>query len=285
MKLIAIDLDGTLLNRDKLVSPENVAAILKAQEMGVHVIVATGRHYQDAKELIGRAGLHLPIIGSNGASIHDLEGNKMQCIGIEKEDLRLVFNELSTLDISFMALGAENVYTLNRSLEIMADELEAYKTPEFEADMRRIKRELEAMVRQSEGLIFDKAADMAEVNDDILNILALSYDQKKRLEGMNHFDALNRLHVFSSYKNNFEMTHPEVSKGASVKLYASQLGIKDYDICAIGDNYNDVSMLKIAGIGVAMGNAEEGVKVISDFVTLSNNDSGVSHAIHKVLFW
>ena len=81
------------------------------------------------------------------------------------------------------------------------------------------------------------------------------------------------------------MTHPDVSKGNSVKLYASQLGIKDYDICAIGDNYNDVSMLKIAGIGVAMGNAEEGVKTISDFVTLSNNESGVSHAIHKVLFW
>lgn len=283
MKLIAIDLDGTLLNKEKMVSAENVKAIKKAQEMGVHVVIATGRHYQDAVRLIGSAGLHLPIIASNGASIHDLEGNCIQSIGIEPSDLKFVFPELEKEKISFMALGANHVYTLNSSLDIMSAEVETFKVPEFEKEMYRIKEELTAMVTHKEGLIYDNPLEMALVDDKILNILALSYDPEKRLKGMKHFEALSGLHVFSSYKNNFEMTHPEVSKGNSVKLIANSLGIKDYDICAIGDNYNDVSMLKIAGIGVAMGNAEEGVKVISDFVTLSNNESGVSHAIHKVL--
>jgi hypothetical protein len=81
------------------------------------------------------------------------------------------------------------------------------------------------------------------------------------------------------------MTHAEVSKGNAVKHFANKLGIKDYEIVAIGDNFNDVSMIKMAGIGVAMGNAEDDVKAISDFVTLPNHEGGVSHAIRKVLFF
>lgn len=284
MKLIAIDLDGTLLGHDKTIHPEDVAAIHEALALGVHVVVATGRHYQDALRMIGQADLHLPIIGSNGASTHDLDGNLVECLGIEPMDLKLIFSELERMEIGFLALGENHVYTLAQGLEIMSDEVERFKTPEFEADMYRIKRELRKMVEEKEGLIFETAEEMALVDDRILNVLSISYDAKKRLEGRSFFEALNRLHVFSSYRNNFEMTHSEVSKGNAVKRFANQLGIKDYEIVAIGDNFNDVSMIKMAGIGVAMGNAEDGVKAISDFVTLPNHEGGVSHAIRKLLF-
>ncbi len=284
MKLIAIDLDGTLLNHEKMIMKDNIEAIRHAQERGVEVIVATGRHYQDAKHMINRSGLDLPIIGSNGASIHDINGKCSQCIGIAPEDLALIYTDLSRLGISFVALGAKYVYTLNQSLDIMHDEVERFKTPAFEKDMYRIKKELRAMVESSDGLIYDDPLQLASADDVILNILAVSYDAQKRLGGMAHFGALNRFHVFSSYKNNFEMTHPDVSKGNSVKLYAAEKGIKPADICAIGDNYNDVSMIQMAGFGVAMGNAEDGVKSISDFVTLTNNEAGVAHAIRKIIF-
>lgn len=284
MKLIAIDLDGTLLGHDKKVCPENVTAINEALHSGVKVVIATGRHYQDAKRLIASTGLQLPIIGSNGASIHEIDGTCLQLDAVDREDLHLVFKDLADMKICFMALGANHVYTLSQSLDIMAKEVETFKTPLYEADMYRIKRELRAMVEEKDGLIYDDPHTMANVDDKILNILAVSYNGEKRLEGMAHFSALNRLHVFSSYRNNFEMTHADVSKGRSVKFYANRLGIKDYEICAIGDNYNDVSMIQIAGIGVAMGNAELGVKNLSDFVTLSNQEAGVAHAIRKVLF-
>lgn len=285
MKLIAIDLDGTLLGPDKKVCPENVSAINEALASGVHVIIATGRHYQDAQRLLASTGLKLPIIGSNGASIHEADGTCLQLDPVDREDLRLVFKDLADMKICFMALGANHVYTLSQSLNIMAEEVEAFKTPLYEADMYRIKKELRAMVEEKDGLIYDDPLIMAEVDDKILNILAVSYNGEKRLAGMAHFSALNRLHVFSSYRNNFEMTHAEVSKGRSVKFFANRLGVKDYDICAIGDNYNDVSMIQMAGIGVAMGNAEQGVKKLSDFVTLSNHEAGVAHAIRKVLFF
>lgn len=284
MKLIAIDLDGTLLSHDKTIHPEDVLAVEEALAKGIHVIVATGRHYQDAKRMIAKSGLALPIIGSNGASIHELDGSLLQCVAIEQEDLKIAFAELERRQICFMALGEHHVHTLASGLEIMTEEIERFKTPEYEADMYRIKRELRHMVEEVPGLIFNSAAEMALVDDQILNILALSYDAKKRLEGKACFEDLNRLHVFSSYRNNFEMTHPQVSKGNSVKFYANRLGVKDYDILAIGDNYNDVSMIKMAGIGVAMGNAEEGVKALSDYVTLANQDGGVGHAIRKFCF-
>ncbi len=284
MKLIAIDLDGTLLSHEKNIHPEDIKAINDALALGVQVIVATGRHYQDAKKMISKFGLNLPIVGSNGASIHDLQGNLLKILGIEQPDLIHVFTDLEQFDIAFLALGEQHVYTTHRSLDIMAEEVEIFKTPEFETDMYRIQQELRLMVEEKEGLIYKTAKEMALVGDRVLNILAVSYDAKKRLEGKAHFEAQTRLHVFSSYRNNFEMTHPEVSKGHSVKFYANRLGIKDYEIVAIGDNYNDVSMLKMAGIGVAMGNAEEGVKAISDFVTLDNHDGGVGYAIRKLLF-
>lgn len=284
MKLIAIDLDGTLLGHHKTIHDEDAAAIREALNAGVHVVVATGRHYQDALRMIAQADLHLPIIGSNGASTHDVNGQLLACIGIDQPDLLMVFTELEHRDINFLALGENHVYTLARGLELMDEEVEQYKTPEYEADMYRIKRELRKMVEEKEGLIFNTAAEMALVDDRILNILAITYDAKKRTEGKAYFEALNRLHVFSSYRNNFEMTHADVSKGNAVKAYANQLGIKDYEIIAIGDNFNDVSMIQMAGIGVAMGNAEDGVKAISDFVTLPNHEGGVGHAIRKLLF-
>lgn len=284
MKLIAIDLDGTLLGHDKKIHPEDVKTILDAKALGIEVVVATGRHYEDAKRMIAMSDLDLPIIGSNGASIHSLKGDLLFCQGIEKEDLLMAFTELERLEISFIALGENGVYSLNSSLDIMEDEVEAFKTPLFEGDMYRIKRELRALVEKEEGLIFQSAKALAEVDDRILNILAICYDDKKRLAGKAHFEAMNRLHVFSSYRINFEMTHANVSKGNSVKFYANALGIKDYDIVAIGDNFNDVSMIQMAGIGVAMGNAEEGVKAISDFVTLANHEGGVGHAIRRLLF-
>lgn len=284
MKLIAIDLDGTLLGHDKTIQKNDIDAIQEALAMGVHVVVATGRHYQDAHRMLAKFGLNLPIIGSNGASTHEQDGTLLECLGIDREDLKLVFTELEAMDLCFMALGEHHVYTLERGLAVMAEEVEQFKTPLYEADMYRIQRELRAMVEEAPGLIYKDAASLALVDDQILNILAVSYDAKKRLEGKAHFEALNRLHVFSSYRNNFEMTHPDISKGNAVKHFANRLGIKDYDIAAIGDNYNDVSMIQMAGIGIAMGNAEEGVKAISDFVTLNNSEGGVSHAIRKILF-
>ena len=284
MKLIAIDLDGTLLGHDKTIHPADVKTILDAQKLGIEVVVATGRHYEDAKRMIEQADLHLPIIGSNGASVHSLEGELLQCQGIDQEDLLMAFSELERLEISFIALGENHVYTLESSLEIMETEVEQFKTPEYEEDMYRIKRELRALVEKKDSGVQPSAKALAEVDDRILNILALCYDDKKRLAAKAHFEAMNRLHVFSSYRINFEMTHGDVSKGNAVKFYANALGIKDYDIVAIGDNFNDVSMIKMAGIGVAMGNAEEGVKAISDFVTLANHEGGVGHAIRKLLF-
>ena len=283
MKLIAIDLDGTLLSHSKTIHEDDAAAIRSALDAGIHVVVATGRHYQDALRMIAQADLKLPIIGSNGASTHDVDGQLLAVNGIDLEDLQFVFGELEKRDISFLALGENHVYTLARGLEIMADEVEQFKTPAFEADMYRIKRELRHMVEEKVGLIFETAAEMALVDDRILNILAVTYDAKKRAEGKAFFEAQNRLHVFSSYRNNFEMTHADVSKGHAVKTFANALGIKDYDIVAIGDNFNDVSMIQMAGIGVAMGNAEEGVKAVSDFVTLPNHEGGVGHAIRTLI--
>lgn len=283
MKLIAIDLDGTLLNSKKMISAENAEAIQLALENNTEVIIATGRHYQDAKRVIQRSGVDLPIIGSNGASLHTLEGECLMTHPIDREDAFVAFEQLQKLDIPFVVLGAKYVYTLDYCFPSLELEIEAFKTPETEEDMLRLKSELLVLVQESPQWVFHTPKDLLEVDDDFLNILSICYDPEKRHAGMSFFSENTQLHVFSSYMNNFEMTHGEVSKGNAVKAYANSRGIKDYDIMAIGDNFNDQSMIHMAGIGVAMGNAVPHIKTISDFVTRTNNEHGVAHAIHTIL--
>ena len=113
--------------------------------------------------------------------------------------------------------------------------------------------------------------------------MAFSMNPEKLQLGRETFSSRTDVAMVVSFEHNFEMQHPDVSKGNALTKLAEHLNIPMKDTVAIGDNFNDVSMLKMAGLGIAMGNAEPEILAMAQSITRTNVEHGVAHAIHKLL--
>jgi Cof subfamily protein (haloacid dehalogenase superfamily) len=124
---------------------------------------------------------------------------------------------------------------------------------------------------------FEDVLEQAETR--IYKVLAFSMVEDKLRKARQRAKSLEGLVVTSSAENNIEINHPDAQKGSAVSFYAEYVGIPLSEVMVIGDNYNDLSMMKVAGVSVAMGNAEEPIKRECRYVTKTNNEHGVAYAI------
>lgn len=266
IKLICIDMDGTLLKNEHEVSQEDQCAIKHAVEQGVHVAITTGRVYDCAKLYADQIGLTTPIIASNGAFIGGLEGETIYCNPLEVEDIRYFLEKttekglLSYLTANFgiistVELPETNIYKiLNKTLK-----------PEQQIRFEQLESIDEILVKYPNEVL--KGVCLA---DDATLLNQVKEEIKSHCP---------HLEVVSSWKNNFEVMKKGSSKGEAVKQLAEFYHLTPSEVMCIGDSENDLSMIQFAGIGVAMGNAIDLVKEAADFVTRSNEDAGVAHAI------
>ncbi|MBD7965580.1 Cof-type HAD-IIB family hydrolase [Fictibacillus norfolkensis] len=283
MKLIAIDMDGTLVNRQLKVTKENSETIKKAVNDGHHVVIATGRSYDEAKHTLEDADLHLPLICVNGAEIRSEGWEILSSIPLTFEQYEDIKKILDEEDIYYELYTSKGTFTDNRekAYEVMKDIVltsnpEATDDDVQKAALRRFRLGLVSVVGD-----FDKL--LSENGIEVYKFLAFSSDTAKLQRAFQHLKGVDSLAVSASADNNLEITNSEAQKGVAVQRYAELKGISLKDTMAIGDNYNDVSMLEVAGFPVAMGNAVDEVKEMASFVTKENDESGVSFAIKKFL--
>ncbi|WWU66286.1 Cof-type HAD-IIB family hydrolase [Clostridium baratii] len=270
IKLICIDMDGTLLKDKKTVSEENLNSIKLAIKKGVKVVITTGRIYDCAKMYSEKIGLDTPIIASNGAFI----GYKDKVIynnPLKKEDI-LKFLEVTKKHglkayltanfgiISEEELAEDHVYKiLNKTLK------DEEKVKLIVSD--NIKEEIEKF----DGEILKGVC--ADKNNKVNLIKA-----REELESLN-----TNMEIVSSWNDNFEVMRNGSTKGDAVRYLANYFGIDKEEVMCIGDSENDLSMIKYAGIGVAMGNASEDIKRVADYVTDTNVNDGVAKTINKLV--
>ncbi|WP_261130065.1 Cof-type HAD-IIB family hydrolase [Bacillus sp. Marseille-Q3570] len=283
MKLIAIDMDGTLVNNNTTINEENVRAIKKAQEAGIHVIVATGRSYKEAVSPIEEAGLTLPIIAINGAQMRDEKGTIKQSITLSKDTFYKADEVLGGHSIYYELYTNKGTFSDNpeMAIDIIVDIIKS-ANPEVSDE----KAHQLADYRINNGRIHtieDYKEVVAEPDVEIYKLLAFSKNERDRKNALNDFLTFKDLAVSKSAEANIEITHRDAQKGIAVKQYAEELGIPMSEVMAIGDNYNDVSMFELAGYSVAMGNAEEDIKKLCTFVTKTNDESGVAFAIQTFM--
>ncbi|MGL5870302.1 Cof-type HAD-IIB family hydrolase [Clostridium chrysemydis] len=281
MRLIATDLDGTLLNSKSEISRENKLALLKAQEKGVKIVLATGRMFNDAKNIFKDIDLDIPyIISSNGSMIHNYSGEEIHSFPIDKDVLKKVLPFLQRNNYYYALFGATKLFEPKDSNQrIIAD---FYKSkikkdiPEKELDdlLNFFNKEQKSEIHK-----FDSLDEFFKLNEDVFNLVSVSFDIDKLNEGKRAFRDIPGISIFSSNTNNFEIINENCSKGNALEIVAESLGVSLKEIMTIGDNFNDVSMLKKSKISVAMGNAHSDIKEIASFVTLDNNNHGVAHAI------
>ncbi|MCT4585494.1 MAG: Cof-type HAD-IIB family hydrolase [Peptostreptococcaceae bacterium] len=283
MKLIAIDLDGTLLNSKKEIKMENINSINKAIQNNIHVIIATGRSYHDAKAIINSHGLNLPIISDNGSAIHDENSNLLNLIYIKKDSIAKICESLEEDNYYYEISTNNKIYSYKKGKEILTKEHKEIlaKNPDLKEELDHA---YELQFSQNNIEYIDSYEDIVNKEDKCLGILGVSFYKNRLEEAKNKYKKVDEsLSIFTSTTYNFEMTNKEASKGNALKLYSKKYGYDLEDSMAIGDNGNDFSMIESVGFSFAMKNAIQELKEIARYSTLSNEENGVSKAIEFYL--
>ena len=272
IRLIATDMDGTLLADDKKAPPENIRALEECAARGIEIVPATGRTVRGLPEEIrSLPGVRSAII-TNGAVVVDLKENRI-----------LDTCRLSTdLAVRIMTMARDSAD------DIMYD---AYvdgigcTTDYFYNNMERYISvpEVRALVQKTRQPVPDNIACVRESRLDVdkINLFFRSEEARQRMR-----DALANVPgilVTSSIPNNLEINAKGADKGGALLRLAEYLGISACETMAFGDGENDLSMVKCAGVGVAMGNGEKIVQEAADYITGTNNEAGVADAIRKIV--
>jgi Cof subfamily protein (haloacid dehalogenase superfamily) len=268
IKLLVVDIDGTIAGESNQVSPRVKQAIVAAQAQGVRVGIATGRMYKSALRFHHEIGADMPIMAYQGAWIQD------PATGITHQHRPVP-----------IAIARELIDYFEQSH--LLDQLSIHVYRDDCLYVREINADTELYIGRS-GIGVSAVPDLRTVlTDRPTKILAMSEDvqliDKLRLELLNRYPPAE-LHVTTSVPIFLETTQSGVNKATAIDYVATELlGITAENVLAIGDNYNDVEMLAYAGIGVAMGNAPLDVQSIANWVAPDIEADGVAAAIEKFI--
>lgn len=283
MPMIALDMDGTLLNSKKEISPENLAAILEAQAHGYEIIIATGRFSEDAWRILRPYGFSHWLISSNGAMIHSPDGEILGTTPMRLEDVAQAMTWLDDHGYYFEVTSNKGIHSWMQHHDSLLAELGPLKAAEPETDVQRLRDVITTWSLQKGYKPIDSMNALLALPEEWHNILVISFTPQMLMDGMKHFENWGRLTLSTSWRYNFELMAPAASKGNALKVLGDRLGIPMTQTMAIGDNHNDLSMLTLAVYGVAMGNADEIVRDQCAIVTHSHENHGVARAIHAFL--
>ena len=272
IKLVAFDLDGTLFNDKKEVTPETFATLERAAKMGIEIVPATGRFWNAIPESIKAMKFIRYMISLNGSEIFDVKEMKSLAsftIPIERaETLCRVCDELPVL-YDFVSDGQGYMKREHhaRIPEVMI--LGEWQVKVMR-DLRIPVNDIYGVLRQQKGVqkmqIYTTDKTLRE------NLLkSLPY-------------VFPKLLFTSSVPNNIEINDPKANKGDGLKFLAEHLGLPAESTLAFGDGLNDMSMIEYAGIGAAMSNGVPELKAVADYIAPDNNNNGVAEGVKRFCF-
>ncbi|MFS0750488.1 Cof-type HAD-IIB family hydrolase [Oceanobacillus sp. 1P07AA] len=283
VKLIALDLDGTLLNEQNEISKTNLESIKSAQANGVEVVIATGRAHFDVQSIFETTGINTWIIGANGATIHRPNGELYHSTSINKNDAINVLRWLEQENYYYEVLSNQSIFSPKKGRDLLAVEIDRLISANKEVSIDDLQAAVNKQFSQNGFSFIDSYQDLIDYNIDFYNVLAFSFHQEKLQKGWTHFEKFEGLSIVKSAEHNFELEHKNASKGNALKMLANKLNVDLTKSAAVGDSFNDLSMLKLAGRSAAMGNAPKEIQDACDEITLSNNEDGVAHFIHSLI--
>ena len=258
-RLIATDMDGTLLQPDDTISTATLKAIEKAREKGVVFTLSTGRPVQGVKKYIDLLGLDCPVITYNGAVVvHSGTGDILFSQDMDKEDARLVYNLALEKGVMFILWSKNRLYASE-----LGEKSAFYE--QITSTKANLLTDFDSLLER--GITKFLWYDEPEILDEYIEQLKHSHLKdttfiKSRAYFMEFFSA-------------------QTSKAVALAKLGEYYGISQQEIIAIGDQTNDLSMIEYAGLGVAMGNGVDKVKNAADYVTASNTEDGVAKVIEK----
>lgn len=277
IKLLASDLDGTLLNSRKEITKEVYDAVEEAASRGIDFVPITGRPFGSVPQEVRNLPGVRYVIASSGASIWDMKENKEIHRDMIPQDMMLEMLDILQ-DHGFLVMifadgrGYVSDSDMERAMAIACDdEMRAYY---------RLNRDCVPDIRKLVES-YPQGIEKFTVN--------FPYDEDGNMIGVDECISLldpyvDKLHPVYGGPINLEVSTATAYKGAAIDFLIEKLGLQKENVIAFGDSGNDVDMKGHAGTFVAMENATDDVKAIADFVTLSNEESGVAYAIKKLVF-
>ncbi|MDO4218435.1 MAG: Cof-type HAD-IIB family hydrolase [Synergistaceae bacterium] len=263
ISLVALDMDGTTLNSQNIITARNQRAITKAKESGIHVAIATGRMYVASLHLIAATGIDETSVFYNGGVLWNPRTKK---IIYEK---RLGFDLATEVFEFLLSLG---VYT------------QIYEDKEF---FVKDRHDPNAMLYESLAKLAGiELGDKFESHRCNANKFLSMFNTKDELREaydkiVSHFG--NRVYVSTTADTFLEVMHPDVNKGIGLKMLAKSYSIPREETMALGDGGNDIPMIEWAEVGVAVENAMQEVKNIADIIAPSNDDDAVAEVLEAVI--
>lgn len=263
-KMIVLDIDDTLLTDDHVISSRTKEALLKAQEIGVKVVLASGRptfamHNLAEELLLHEYGSY--VLSFNGGIITDYrtKNNVYEC-ALTKEQ-------------------AHELYELSKKHDVF---VHTYVGDDIVTEKGNQYTDIEGQIT---GMPVKEVNSFVEhVQNDVVKLLMLEDpDKLAKVEKILQEELEGKISVMRSKPFFLELTNNEVDKGKSLNHLIQILGIRQDEIIAVGDGFNDLPMIKFAGLGVAMGNAAEEIKQQADYITSTNNEDGVAEVVEKFI--
>ena len=284
IKLIASDMDGTLLNHNHKIPKENVELINYAKNQGIEFIVATGRAYYEALPALNEENINCDVISFNGGIVYDKNGNIISITPMLPKDLYYTIEILKSFDISYQLYTKNTIYTTSIETDINAY-IDLIRSNGYEPDVEHLRAE--AQQKLDVGYITEVEnieLYLNEKENPPIKIIAISNDISKLENAAKLLLENKSISVTSSGANNIEIMHKNATKGEALKEIAKIYGINLENAVAIGDNLNDQAMLDIVGYSVAMKNGNTILKEQAKYVTeKTNSEGGVADTIFKLI--
>ncbi len=270
--IIALDLDGTLLDSDKKLSSVNEAALKRAADAGIQIVPTTGRFFGGMPEKIRSLPYVRYAITINGAQVADTQtGEVIYTAELPWQQTIEIMKLLDTLPVIYDCFQ-DNCGWMTAALKEKIDEFAPNE------HYRKMLHELRKPVPELKEFL-------AQRKKGVQKVQFFTKDMELRAKLLKELpERFPDLAVSSSVSNNIEINQAHANKGEALKALACHLGLAEDATLSFGDGLNDISMLQSAGVGVAMANAAPEVKEAADWITVSNDENGVAVGIEKFCF-
>ena len=285
-KLVAIDLDGTLLNSYGVISEKNKIAINQAIQKGIEVVLTSGRGSMSVRNLATEIGADHYIICGNGATIYDLQNQRLMYNRFlsQKKILQLI-QICEENSIYYSVYTQDSIITKSLNYNVLFYHQENASKPDekrtnihivqniYEYIANRAENDyLKVTICDNNNIVFNSIIKKLRMVKDV-DVLDVGHMSRKLIKSGTEVYAIEYFYT--------EVSSQNVDKWTAISYLINQLGIKQEEVIAIGDNMNDKTMIENAGLGVAMENAAPYIKEIAKAITDNNNEDGVAKVIEQ----
>ncbi len=280
IRMLATDMDGTLLDDYKRLTAKNVQALRQAHEEGIQVVLCTGRPYHTVKPYLPIIGIPCWLITNNGSVIRNQEAEIIHTQYIDPASLQQVVETLER-DPQLYYHGSDNRYTYVASRWGRLKNMYGFAR-------NSLSPPLKAAIHAFHGVYLSpihrqvRFPEFTRNGGRLANLIIIAKDVEALETKRSQLEKIPGIYVTRSGHDNLEVLDEGATKGNALSWLAGHLGLEASQVAAVGDHDNDLSMIRMAGTGFATGNAEEGVKEAADFITKTNNEDALWHVMRTL---